>query len=559
MRRAVCWAWFALGLVSGCSSDSRTIARVGNHAILAEDVIATARALAARGGLPADSVNTKLLNAMIQRELLVQAAQRLGLHRDTTFLDLRRKIEHDLLRDRMVADLVAGPIEVSESEIEQLHLWRQQESRARVIFTQSREAAGAAAAQVRGGIDFALVANRFNPQGFTPPGGDIGFVPPGYLQPPLDDVVRTAVPGRLYGPIEAPPQGWFVIRVEERRPRKGEPLERERTMLTEVIRQRKQVVSVVRAVDRLKQAYAVEVRNGASQELMTRVLRSLSDSTGRMPPLSLGEQSEALVDYRGGQYTMGDADQDLQGGTMSRPNFQSLASVDHWLEARAIDRIVLREAETRRYQDDPSLQRALRERLNDYLIEGFYNQEVLMPVHATEAQGAEFYARNPQANIGLGQVKALTVTLRDSAVAHQLVQTAPQMPGLREAVAAAGLPAAVQSQTVEYPTPDPVWSALEPYLRATAPGGYLGPFGLPTGWLVVQLVDKAAATTSFESLPEGTRESVLAQATDELRQARLRAITDSLRSELHVVVYSKRLDRLTLPTNELPLGAMTGQ
>lgn len=562
MRRVVrcaCWPLFALGLFTACSPDSQTIARVGNRAILADDMIATANALAARGALPADSTKIKLLNAMIQRELLVQGAQHLGLHRDTTFLDFRRKIEHDLLRDRMISQLVAGPIEVSESEIEQLYRWREQESRARVIFTQNREAAGAALAQVRGGIDFALVANRFNPPGFTPPGGDIGFVPPGYLQPPLDDIVRTAVPGRLYGPIEAPPQGWFVIRVEERRPRKTEPLDRERAMLSEVIRQRKQVISVVRAVDRLKQEYAIHVRPGAPQELISRALRSLSDSTGRLPPLTLGESAAILADYRGGSYTMGDAYQELQGGAVSRPDFRSLPSVDHWLEARAIDRVLLSEANARKYEDDPSLQRALRERLNDYLIEGYYNREVLVKTLANEEQAAAFYARNPEAINSLGQVKVLTVTLRDSAAARQLLLAAPHMPGLREAVAAAGLGAPVQSQTVQYPAPDPIWMAIEPYLRSTPPGGYAGPFGLPAGWMVIQVVDKTQQAPPFETLPQGAKESLIAQATDELRQARLRAITDSLRTEFHVTVYTKRLDRLALPEPTIPLGALTGQ
>jgi parvulin-like peptidyl-prolyl isomerase len=557
--RSTCWTLLALALVAGCSSDSKTIARVGSHAILADDILVTARALAARGALPPDSAKTKLLNAMIQRELLVQGAQRLGFHRDTTFLDLREKSQHDLLRDRMVGELVAGPVEVSESELELLHRWRDQESRARVIFTPSREAAEAAAAQIRGGIDFALVANRFNPQGFTPPGGDIGFVAPGYLQPPLDDVVRTAVPGRLYGPIEAPSQGWFVVRVEERRPRQGQPLEQERAMLTEVIRQRKQVVTVVRAVDRLKEAYGVHVREGASQELMTRALRSLSDSTGRLPALGLGEQAVTLVDYRGGAYTLGEAYREIQAGAVQRPNFQSLASVDHWLEARAIERVLLAEARARKYDEDPALQRALRERENDWLIQTFYNRLVLVPVQATPEQAAAFYARNPQANVALGQVKVLTVTLRDSAAAHQLAAAAPHMPGLREAVAAAGLPAAVQSETVQYPTPDPIWSALEQYLRDTPPGGYAGPFGLPTGWMLVQLIDKAQAPPSFDTLPETTKQSVIALATDELRQERLRALTDSLRTELHVTVYTKRLDRLVLPANQMSLGALTGQ
>ena len=547
----------AVMLAAGCSSDSQTIARVGNRDIRAEDMLATARVLAARGALPPDSAKVKLLNALIQRELLVIAAQQLGFHRDTAFLDARTKIERDLLRDRIISDLVAGPIEVSEAEVVQLYRWRDQESRARVIFTPTQDAALAAMAQVRGGIDFALVANRFNPPGFAPPGGDIGFVAPGFLQPPLDDLVRTGVPGRLYGPIDAPPQGWFVVRVEERRPRKAQPLEVERPMLTEVIRQRKQVLSVVRSVDRLKAAYQLKVRPGGPQELMARALKSLSDSTGQLPALSLGERAAPLADYRGGTYTLGDAYQELQGGGVNRPNFQSLANVEHWIEARAIDRVLVQEANTRRYADDPNLQRAVRERLNDYLIENFYNKQVIALVQANDEQAAAFYARQPEAGSTLQRVNVLTATLHDSATAAQLIDNASHTPGLREAATAAGVGPAVHEETIEYPSPNPIWMALQSYFSGTQPGGYLGPFNLGSGWLVVQVLEKSQSAPPFETLSETLRQSLRAQATDELRQARLLAITDSLRQELHVTVYTKRLERLTLPENSPSFGSLT--
>jgi peptidyl-prolyl cis-trans isomerase C len=536
-----------LGSLVGCSSDSQVIARVGDHPIRAEDLLATARALAARGVLPPDSAKQKVLEALIQRELLVRAAQRAGLHRDTVFLDLRDRTEKALLRERMIGELVAGPIEVSEGEIAKLHGWRNQESRARVIFTPSREAAEAALLQIRGGIDFALVANRFNPEGFTPPGGDIGFVTAGFLQPPIDDVVRTAVPGRLYGPIAAPPQGWFVVRVEERRPRRSEPLEAERSTLTEVIRQRKQVVSVLRSVDRLKTAHGVRVLPGAPQELMTRVLQSLADSAGRLPELSEADRARPLAIYQGGSYTLGDAYGELRSATVNRPNFQSSSSVEYWIESRAIDRVLLREAGARAYAAEPSLQRALRERLNDYLLESYYNREVVT-LNATDAEAEALYVRDPSSGAVLQSVRALAVTLPDSASATQLAAIAPQAAGLREAVATAGIPVPVQAETIAYPTTHPLWSALEQVFQMTPPGGYAGPFRLPVGWLVVQVVDKTQGAGSFAALPPQMQESFRHLATEALRGGRLRALTDSLRREYPVTIDRKRLERLEFPT-----------
>ena len=60
-----------------------------------------------------------------------------------------------------------------------------------MIFTPSEPEIHAAAAELRRSGDFGAIADRFNPAGFTPPGGDIGFMPPGMLQNPIDDAVRT--------------------------------------------------------------------------------------------------------------------------------------------------------------------------------------------------------------------------------------------------------------------------------------------------------------------------------------------------------------------------------
>src|SRR5262249_20086536 len=152
--------------------------------------------------------------------------------------------------------------------------------------------------------------------------------------------------------------------------------------------------------------------------------------------------------------------------------------------------------------DDPVLQRAVRERVNDYLIESFYNKQVIATVHANDEQAAAFYTRQPEAGATLQRVSVLTATLRDSATAVQLMNSAPHMPGLREAATAAGLGPDVQSETIEYPSANPIWMALESYFSGTEPGGYLGPFNLGTGWLVVQVLEKSQSAPPFETLSE---------------------------------------------------------
>lgn len=532
-------------LLAGCSPEANVIARVGGREIRRDDVLAIARLLASRGALPLDSAKTALVNSLVQRELLVQAAQHEGLHRDTTFLDYRRRTEEQLLRERMVAELGGGPIAVSEGEIAELHRWRADETRACVIFAPTLDASEAALAQIRGGMDFGLVANRFNPAGFAPPGGDIGFVAPGFVQPPLDDLLRTGAPGRLYGPVEAPPQGWFLVRIEQRRPRQNAPLATERRMLSEVIRQRKQRRSLVDAVGRLKSSYGLRVSSGASQELVTRVLSSSGGAPA--PPLGDGERAIALVRYRGGVYTLGDAMTELVDGNVPRPNFQSTANVEHWIESRALDRVVLSEARARRYDQEPGTQRALREQLNDYLVEGYFTRQVLARASVADSDARVLYRSVAGGRLRLREARFLVVVLRDSASAAQLAASAPHAEGLREAVATAALGVPVRSQTVTYPNAHPLWSPLEPVLSGLAPGAYAGPIGFPGGWLVLQLIDKAQGAVTFDELPPEAHQELQREATEMRRSMRLRAVIDSLRREFPVTVYAQRLQRLVMP------------
>ena len=529
-------------LLAGCSLDNDVVARVGNRPIHGEDLLIVARQIGARYPGPPDSAKAHLLEDLVRRELLVQGAMRRGLQSDTVLLDQRRLLEEQVLRERLFADLGGTTIAVSEGEIQALHKWRDHETRARVIFSFSREGIEAAKIGLARGADFAALADRFNPPGFTPPGGDVGFVAPGFLLQPLDDVIRTSPIGRVVGPVEATGQGWFLVRVEERRARQNSPLEADRTLLSEVIRQRKQRRMMVRAFDRLTAEYQVEVVKGAPQELTMRVLNA---GDAPPPPLTPGQQAMAMARYRGGVYTQGDAFQDLLSAR-NRPDFHQLASVERWLNSRALDRVLVLEARSHLYLSEPSVERSLREKTNDLLLQGFFTQEVVVPTQATEQDARALYQQTGQI-LELKQARILVVSLRDSAAAQQLALTARQSEGLREAVATAAPGNRVRSESLEFPTENPIWRALEPRLRSLEPGDYDGPFPTPFGWLVVQLVSKSQAAASYDGLLEGQKEMLLRQATELKRQQRLDELIASLRREIPVTIDWRRLKRLQWP------------
>jgi peptidyl-prolyl cis-trans isomerase C len=542
-------AWAALIGLAGCAAESGVLARVGSRTITAADFQAAAQALAGRYPGPPDSAKAALLRDLVDREILILGALQEGLQRDTAFLDLHRRIEEQLLRQRLFEDLGVGGAPVSEAEIAALHRWRGQESRARVIVALDRSAIAAAHAEIGRGADFAAVARRYNLAGMAPPGGDLGWVLPGTVQGPLDDAIREAPLGAPVGPVEVPGQYWFLARVEERRPRARPPLAEERELLSSILRQRKQREIMLRAFGRLSAAYDVRLEEGGGQELVARTQPYAIQGLAPPEPTT-AERSRALVRYRGGLYTLGDAFDDLVAGDAPRPNLNVLPTVERWLELRALERAALAEARRRLYQDEPALRRAVRERAHDYLLEGYVGREVLAKVAVGEDDLRALLA-GVAAEPRLESARFLAVVLRDSAAARELAATAPQAEGLREAVATAGLGLPVRSESIRFPTDHPLWQPLEARLLATAPGGYIGPLPAPGGWMVIQLLSRTEAP---RSVPPELRVHLEQQALERARAARLAALTDSLRRTVPVAVYPERLRRLPWPTAALPRG-----
>jgi peptidyl-prolyl cis-trans isomerase C len=543
--------------LNGCQPESDVLARVGSRTITRGDFLLVARALASRYPGPPDSAKAHLLRDMTDRELLVQGAMSEGMYRDTSFLDLRRRTEEQLLRQSYYDDLGATQVVVSAAEIEQLHRWRAEESQVQIVFTLTETAAWAALDQIRHGADFGDVADRFNPAGFTPPRGELGYLQPGMLQLPVDDLIRTAPVGKVVGPVEAVGQGWFLVLVRDRRKAEPKSLQQESEMLGSILRQRKQRQLLVRALDHLRGDYHVHLERGAAQSLIGYIMPPSLQGM-EPPPLTLRESAQPLASYDGGTYTMGDAVQDLRNGSTQRPNFNIMPTVERWIEMRTLERAALLEGHRRQLDEQPDLQRALRERLNDYLLEAYITRQVLERTAVTEADARAEFDRLGMRPDRLESARFMVVVLRDSATAAQLAATAPQTQGLREAVTAAALGVAVRAVSVTYPTDDPMWTAFEPSFMSMAPGAYTPATPVSGLWAVAQLLSKNVVPQTYENLPAEMHVALENQARETKRAALLTALSDSLKRTIPVRVYEERLKRVEWPTPTGPTFNVSG-
>jgi peptidyl-prolyl cis-trans isomerase C len=534
--------------LTGCGADRDVLARVDGETITIAEFNDVARNAGSQYGGPPDSARMRLLDDLVQRELLVQGARALGLDAAPEFQAFRASLERQVLREALYRELLAGPFPVSDAEVRALYDRRGEATRTRILYAWSAAVAASALADLERGGDFAAVADRYNPAGMLPPGGDVGLVQAGALLPPLDEIVRTGPIGRTVGPIEVPGEGWFLLRLEERRPVERGPFDGERAQLAEMLRQRKQRVVARRTVENLRTLHQVRVAPGAAQAVIAAFRSDPARALENPPPPGPGERDHVLATSTAGRYTLGEAYDDLASGGGNKPNLDVTPSVGRWIEAQVVDRAALVEARRRHLHEDPVVRQRLRERINNQLLDGYYRIEVIERVRATQADFARAYQRLKPSLSRLTAARIQSVTVRDSAAAAALAAVAGQAPSLREAVAAAGTGGRVREESLTFPLTAPEWQGIDGPLATMSPGQIHGPAAAPDGWLILQLVSKQQGTPALEALPPASLAQLQAAATELSREARLAALTDSLRRAIAPIrIHAERLRRVPWP------------
>lgn len=537
------------GLIVGCSGDAGVLARVREQTITVEQFNEVARGnIAQLQGSP-DSVKARLLNDLVNRELLVQGALNERLDQGPEFAAYKERLEAQVLRESLYQRLLGGPFPVSDAEVRELYERRGTATRARIIFSYEEDFARLARKDIDRGEDFTVVADRYNPTGVIPPGGDVGFIQAGSLLPPLEDLVRTSPPGQVVGPVSAGPEGWFLVRVEERRPETQPPFEQVREQLGEMLRQRKQRAGIARVFEQLRTEYKVVVLPGAAQ-LVSQKMRAVPGSgpvSQAPPPPGPEDRAKKVSQYTGGSYTLGEAYDDLIGGAGGRLDFAVTGSVSRWLQAQTVERVAVLEARKRRLGEERDVQRRLRERVNNYLLDGYYQRQVLAHITIDPSDYRAAYERYRSSFVRLQSARVASVSIADSAAAATLAALANRAPSLREAASTAGQGRASE-ESLTFPAASPLWTQFENHLTMMRPGEIAGPFPVPDGWLIFQLQEKKQDAPSFDDLPPQVRAQLQGVATEMKREERLTALTDSLRRIFApVVVHTDRLRRIPWP------------
>jgi peptidyl-prolyl cis-trans isomerase C len=520
--------------LAGCSPGGTELARVGGSVITRDDFEAAARTNGRIYLALGDSARSVLLDDLVKRLLLVEAAKRQGLYRDSLFLEYAKNIREQVLRGALVKEL-AGDVQVSVGEARAFYDRQGIEGRCRVVFVPTRELAEAAKRELDRGTDFATVADHFNSGGQLPPGGDVGWVKGGSLVRSLDEALVSGPVGKVVGPVEQPTVGWFLMKVEGRRQAKQEPFESMREQITSALTQRKRTAALQKRAAWMLQSEQVTLTPGATQMLSSRLREAgdqmRSDPTVRRPRIVLTgpEQAFVLARWQRGTLTLGEAAAAIDHGA-DPPNAMMLPMVEHWIQDQVLQRILIQEAETRRLADEPANARTIRERENQYLLESFYTKEVSEQVTVSDqelrslrqAQAAHGEPRLENADLVLAMVP-------DSAGALRVVDHGAHGGTLQHAVAMAGVQAQPGPFSIQFPNEQPLWRTLEPRINAMRPGEISGPFHTPMGWLVIQLLTATRTSDTYENLPPALVENLRNTLLERKREVRFQAVSDSLR------------------------------
>lgn len=538
-RLAVLLVVLALA-AAGCSQKSAPIIEVGSQVVTVADYEhAAASALGRYMGAP-DQAKAEFIADLRRRALLLEQAHRLGYDTSAVLANGTQDEERRLLLQALYTKLAPQAQPVSEAEVKALYEARKEESHVSLIYTSSHGTALTAKARTRAGEPFEQVARTYSIMGVLPPNGDVGWIAPGSMPNPLDDALRKQVIGKVGGPYKTR-DGWFLMRVSERRAAAIGEFDAQRAALTELARTRKQSAAFNRAYQSLKAEYAVEAAPGGSQ-LLFRAINPVSPLTPTPEMLAT-----PLATWRRGTYALADALTDLRRPDVQPPPYQLLPGIEIWIEAQVMRRVAMTEAHRRHLEEDPAIAASLKARREQALMEGVYNLAIAaVPPPGPELVAMAWERVKPQFQ-RLETAHVAVYTTPDSAMVMSVARMGQSSGSLVESVKRVDSPGKVVETDVKFPNPDPAWEALTAMFTQQQPGAWFGPEKRANDWRIIQLMDKTMAQQQWEELPAGLQQNIAASAGELARDQRFQQYTDSLATAFKPRMHEDRIAKLPWP------------
>lgn len=546
MRVSLSWLAIALALcLVGCSpSSSKVVFSVGSQKLTEAEFDQFAQSAQSQYPGDPEAAKAALLNDLVSARLMLELSHRLGQDTTTALANLLREEEDRALIQMMVANDASPGQRVSEAEAMAFFAARNSEAHVHLIFCTTPAAAKGAIVRLNRGEAFESVAGQMNLAGLLPPDGDMGMVAPGSLPSPLDEAVRTLPVNVVGGPYETN-EGYFVMRISERRARAQGTYEANRDGMFDLARQRKQRAAFQRMYATIKQAYRY-TENAEGVAMLFRLTMPADPITPSPEQLKL-----PLATYDDGQrtvtYTLQDAYNDLHDANVQRPPSGSQPAVSIWVEKQVMTDVIVIEARRRHYHEEPAVATRLKNRREQILLDGV-RQWALQAVPTPTAQQVDaIWQQMRERFTQVVAVRLAVVTVPDSTSALKLQEAMHSDASLAQAAQAVDPALAVEQITVTNPGADPEWGSQAGMFQQMAIGAMAGPEPAANGWRAVQLLDKQVLTPTFQQLPAEMQQNFVTAASEAASEQRFMFLSDSLGRAYQPYVNQELVRRLRWP------------
>jgi peptidyl-prolyl cis-trans isomerase C len=178
-------------------------------------------------------IDAKLVAQKAEADKMGQSAdfaKKVAYYRDKVLMeDLLGKVAKDAASDAAIQKTYDDVAKQQKPE---------EEVRARHILVESEPDAQAALKRVKGGEDFAKVANEMSKDPGSK-GGELGWFTKERMVPEFAEAAFKMQPGQISDPVKSQ-FGWHIIQVEERRQKQFPPLDQVRDQVTRYVVQKSQ-------------------------------------------------------------------------------------------------------------------------------------------------------------------------------------------------------------------------------------------------------------------------------------------------------------------------------
>lgn len=213
---------FAVSNLSPLQAQNKVLATVNGEAITEADVELAIEDVASEyPNLPPQQIQGLTLDFLIEMKIVAQKAKAEKIDetdefkRRIAYVQQRVMMQQLLLREAKTIATDAALKKFYDEQIGQIK--PVDEVRARHILVEEEEVAKKIVTRVKGGEDFAKVAQELSKDpGSGKEGGDLGFFTKERMVPEFAEAAFAMKPGEVSAPVKSQ-FGWHVIKVEERR------------------------------------------------------------------------------------------------------------------------------------------------------------------------------------------------------------------------------------------------------------------------------------------------------------------------------------------------------